>query len=642
VVKTARGEVVSACAYLVHPTRKNPILSLALTLGLTTILMSCSGQSQPDDAISAGPGSRTGAVAPESGEVAVNPLKDAYFGETHVHTGASMDAFIAGTRLTPDDAYRFAQGEEVMANGSPHRIKRPLDFCAVTDHSEFLGESYTLLEPEAPGYDDPVATEFRETTDYQKALGLYKKYVLDVLAGGGDPHPPFFQGEESIKSAWQRNYEATEAHYKPGVFTTIHAYEWTSAPNEGNLHRNVFFRDNNVPEVPFSSNEGPDPEELWSWMQVQRDRGIKVFAVPHNANESKGLDFPETTLSGDPISKAYAENRASMEPLVEMMQIKGNSEVVPQFWPADEFADFENGESIQKFNDRVFQKVNFVRYGLDRGLKYREDLGVNPFKYGFVGGTDSHNGTPSNVEEDNYLVGSHGLADRTAENRATRDMDGEMTVADMSPGALAGVWATSNTREAIWDSMYAKETFATSGPRMKVRAFAGQGFQSSYASYEAMVEDAYAKGVPMGGTYAGDTAPQILVWAIKDPIGPGLDRIQIIKGWVEDGQMKDQVFNVVASDGRMNDDGTVDPIDAPIDLETGQFNTEKGSTELMGVWTDPDFEADQQAYYYVRVLQLPTARWNLYDEIRHGVKFPEDVKKQIVERAWGSPIWYEP
>ncbi len=613
----------------------NPTLIFFL---FTCLLFTCQDNTQR----AAESGQTTSNVAGAEG-VPENPLKEAYFGETHLHTGVSMDAFIAGTRLTPDDAYRFAQGEEIMVNGSMHKIKRPLDFCAVTDHAEFMGESESLIYGGA-GSDHPVATEFRETTDYGTALGLYKKYVLDVLAGGGDPHPPFFQGEESIKSAWQRNIEATEKHYKPGVFTTIHAYEFTSAPGEGNLHRNVLFRNHpdNLPDMPFSSNESPDPEKLWEWMQLQRDRGMQVFSIPHNANESKGLDFPETTLGGNPITREYAEMRSSMEPVLEMMQIKGNSEVVPQFWPADEFADFENAESIQKFNERVFKKVNFVRYGLDRGLKYKEDLGVNPFKYGFVGGTDSHNGSPSNVEEDNWAVGGHGLADRNPEDRATRDMDGELTVADMSPGALAAVWATSNTREAIWDGMFAKETFATSGPRMKVRAFAGQGFQDAYDSYEAMVTDGYAKGVPMGGDYTGNTAPQILVWAIKDPIGPKLDRIQIIKGWVENGEMKDQVFNVVASGDRMNPDGTVDPIDAPINLETAEFNTEKGSTELMAVWTDPDFDPNQQAYYYTRVLQLPTARWNLYDEIRHGVEFPEDVKKQIVERAWGSPIWYEP
>jgi hypothetical protein len=584
----------------------------------------------------------TPAATTAAPQVATNPLKDAYFGETHVHTGVSMDAFIGGNRLTPEDAYRFARGEEVTMNGQMHKIKRPLDFAAVTDHSEFMGEAYSLMNPGAPGYDDPIAKAFRETTDLKEALGLYGKYVLTPLSTGANPHPPFFQGAEAIKSTWRKNYEATEKYYEPGRFTTIHGYEWTSAPDGGNLHRNVLFRDTNVPDMPFSSNESGDPEKLWEWMQQQRAAGRRLFAMPHNSNESKGLLFTEATLEGKPITRQYAETRAAMEPLIEMMQIKGNSEVVPDFWPNDEFANFENARTIQKYNGRTFRKENFVRYGLDRGLKYRADLGVNPFKYGFVGGTDNHNGTPSNVEEDNYALGSHGLTDRTAEARSKNDLEGEMRIADMNPGAITGVWATSNTREAIWDSMHARETFATSGPRLKVRAFAGRGFSQSYASYETLVRDGYAKGVPMGGDYAGSEAPQILVWALKDPIGPNLDRIQIIKGWLENGEMKDAVYTVVASGNRLRTDGSVEPIDAPIDMATGQFNTTKGSAELMGVWTDPHFDPDQQAYYYVRVLQLPTARWTLYDELRAGVKYAADVPREIVERAWGSPIWYEP
>ncbi|WP_417682303.1 DUF3604 domain-containing protein [Roseibium sp.] len=574
-------------------------------------------------------------------KVPENPLKEAYFGEQHVHTGVSMDAFIAGNRLTPDDAYRFAQGEEIMVNGSLHRIKRPLDFVAVTDHSEFMGEAYSLMNKGAPGYDNEIAVAFREAPDLKTALGLYNQYVLTPLAGGGNPHPAFFQGEEAIKTTWQKNFEATEKHYKPGVFTTIHAYEWTSAPGGSNQHRNVFFRDNNIPDAPFSSNEGADPEMLWAWMQTQRDAGKKVFAIPHNSNESKGLLFAEASLTGVPIGKDYAERRASMEPLIEMMQVKGNSEVVPNFWPNDEFADFENAVSLQKFSGRGYVKENFVRYGLGRGIKYHAQFGVNPFKYGFVGGTDSHNGTPSNVEEDNYTVGSHGYADQTAEVRATAMLEGEMRIADASPGALTAVWAESNTRGAIWDSMLAKETFATSGPRMKVRVFAGRGFADRYDSYEAMVTDGYAKGVPMGGTYTGADAPQFLVWAMKDPIGPNLDRIQVIKGWYENGEMKDTIYNVAASGDRLQADGSVTPIDAPINMETGAFNAEKGDPELMTVWTDPDWNPDQEAFYYVRVLQLPTARWTLYDELRAGVKYPDDVKRQIVERAWASPIWHE-
>jgi len=570
-----------------------------------------------------------------------NPLKEAYFGETHVHTGVSMDAFIAGNRLTPDDAYRFAKGEEMMVNGSMHKIKRPLDFVAVTDHSEFMGEAYSLMNEGAPGHDDPVAESFRTAPNLATALKLYNEYVLTPLAGGGSPHPDFFQGDEAIKTTWQKNVEATEKHYEPGKFTTIHAYEWTSAPGGANQHRNVFFRDTNLPDMPFSSNEGADPEELWAWMQTQRDQERKVFAVPHNSNESKGLLFAEASLSGKPIDEDYATTRASMEPLIEMMQVKGNSEVIPNFWPNDEFADFENATTIQKYNGRAFIKENFVRYGLGRGVKYHAQLGINPFKYGFVGGTDNHNGTPSNVEEDNYKVGSHGLADRDPETRSKADLDGEMRVADANPGALAGVWAESNTRGAIWDAMLAKETFATSGPRIKVRTFAGSGFDKRYDNYEKLVKDGYARGVPMGGDYKGDKAPQFLVWAVKDPIGPNLDRIQIIKGWYENGEMKDTIYNVVASGKRLKRDGSVESIDAPIDMTTGQFNTEKGSPELMGVWTDPDFNPEVEAFYYVRVLQLPTARWTLYDELNAGVQYPEDVKRQLVERAWGSPIWYE-
>ena len=569
-----------------------------------------------------------------------NPLKEAYFGEQHVHTGVSMDAFIAGNRLTPADAYRFAKGEEIMVNGSLHRIKRPLDFVAVTDHSEFMGEAYSLMTPGAPGYDDEVAVAFRTAPDLETALALYGRYVLAPLAGGGDPHPAFFQGEAAIRSTWRQNWEATEAHYQPGVFTTIHAYEWTSAPGGSNQHRNVFFRDANVPEAPFSSNEGSDPEQLWAWMQAQRDAGKRVFAIPHNSNESKGLHFAEASLSGVPIGEAYAQTRASMEPLIEMMQVKGNSEAVPNFWPNDEFADFENAVSIQQFNGRGFVKENFVRYGLGRGIRYQAEIGVNPFKYGFVGGTDSHNGTPSNVEEDNYTVGSHGLADRTAQVRATSVLEGEMLIADANPGALTAVWAEANTRPAIWDSMMAKETFATSGPRMKVRVFAGQGFSNSYPSHDAMVTDGYAKGVPMGGDYAGTEAPQFLVWAMKDPIGPNLDRIQIVRGWVENNEQHDAIFDVVASGDRLQADGTVTPIDAPIDLATGAFDAEKGDPELMGVWSDPTWDPGQNAFYYVRVLQLPTARWTLYDEINAGVTYPDDVKREIVERAWASPIWH--
>ena len=575
----------------------------------------------------------------------VNPLKEAYFGETHVHTSASMDAFIGGNRITADDAYRFAKGEEMQVNGSLHKLKRPLDFVAISDHAEYFGETYTMMNPGSPGYDDPIATQMREVDNLEDGLALFVQYVVKPNRTGDKPHPDFWQGPESIKSGWRKNFVATERHYEPGKFTTLHAFEWSSAPNAGNLHRNVIFRDTLVPDLPFSAIDGRDPRELWTWMQQQMDQGSTLLAIPHNSNGSKGLMFPEKDLSDQPLSQEYMRTRNKMEPLIEMMQIKGNSEVYPKFWPNDEFANFETAESIQNYSDRTFEERNFVRYGLKRGLKYQEDFTMNPFKYGFAGGTDNHNGAPSNVEEDNYSVGSHGLADQTAEARVNNAIDGWATAYDINPGALTGVWADSNTRGAIWDAMKNKETFTTSGPRIKVRMFAGYGLADRYDSYQGMVEAGLANATPMGGDLpvsSGD-APKIMVWAQKDPIGPNLDRIQIIKGWVENGKMMEKIYNVALSDNRsVQADGSVEHLDSPVNMETGAFTTDKGAPELTAVWEDPNFNPAQQAFYYSRVIQLPTARWTLWDEIREGVTFPESVARTLQERAWGSPVWYTP
>jgi hypothetical protein len=590
----------------------------------------------------------TGDLGQESAstDIPVNPLKEAYFGETHVHTGVSMDAFIGGNRLRPDDAYRFAKGEEMMVNGSMHKLKRPLDFAAISDHAEFFGETYTLMNEGTPGYDDPIATQMREADTYDEALELFIKYGVTPARTGGSLHPDFYQGPESTKAGWLQNIEATEKHYEPGKFTTFHAFEWSAAPNAGNLHRNIIFRDTTVPEVPFSANESRDPRELWKWMQLQMDNGSTVLAIPHNSNGSKGMMFPEQDISGEPIGADYVMTRSKMEPLIEMMQIKGNSEVYPAFWPNDEFANFELAKSIQDYSGRTFEERNFVRYGLKRGLKHQAESGMNPFKYGFIGGTDSHNGTPSNLEEDNYTVGSHGLADQSAQDRVEQVIDGWAKAYDLNPGSLAAVWAESNTREAIWDAMKRKETFATSGPRIKVRLFGGYGYAAQYDDPVTMVEAGYQMGVPMGGDLpkASDgQSPSFLVYALKDPIGPNLDRVQIIKGWIENGEMMEKIHNVAVSDGRLDPEtGEATAIDAPVDLTTGAFNTEKGDAQMMTVWQDPDFDPSQQAFYYARVIQLPTARWTLWDEIREGVKYPDELEKTIQERAWSSPIWYTP
>lgn len=583
------------------------------------------------------------AAAAEQENIPYFENKEAFFGETHVHTSASMDAFIGGNRITPADAYRFARGEEMMVNGSLHKLKRPLDFAAISDHAEFLGETFTLMNEGTPGYDDPVATQMREAKSYDEAMGLFIKYVATPARTGGSPHPEFYQGDASTKSGWRTNFVATEQYYEPGKFTTLHAFEWSSAPNAGNLHRNVIFRDTIVPDLPFSYNDSRDPQKLWAWMQQQMDNGSTLLAIPHNSNASKGMMFPEVDLEGKSITKEYAITRQKMEPTIEMMQIKGNSEVHSNFWKNDEFANFELANSIQDYSGRKFEERNYVRYGLKRGLKYQVDLGVNPFKYGFNGGTDSHNGTPSNVEEDNYAVGSHGLADQTAEDRTKRAVDGWALASDINPGSLTGVWSQTNTREGIWDAIKNKETFATSGPRIKVRLFGGYDFKDSYADPKVMVSDGYAKGVPMGGDLkSGTKNPKFLVWALKDPIAPGLDRIQIIKGWYDNGKLKEEIHNVAASGGRLQADGIVKPTDAKVDLKTGAFDDTKGSSEFMATWEDESFDATQHSFYYVRVIQLPTARWSLWDEIRTGVTYKDDVAKTLQERAWSSPIWYTP
>ena len=571
--------------------------------------------------------------------------KEAFFGETHMHTKYSLDAYIGGNRFSPDESLRFAQGEAIQMEkfGRTWQLKRPLDFAAVTDHAEYIGEAYTIATPGAKGYDTDAPKAIREVDNLEDGLKLFIKYVVSVNRSSTPSHPDFYQGVNSTMSAWEIMNEATEKNYKPGKFTTLHAFEWSGAPQGGNLHRNIIFRDTIVPNLPVSYIEANRETELWKWLEEITHNGSTVLAIPHNSNASKGMMFDDNMPNGEPLTKEYAEARQKWERTIEIMQIKGASEVYPSFWKSDEFADFENAESLKNFSGRSFEEKNFVRYALKKGLQYEDELGVNPFKLGFNGGTDSHNGFMANVEEDNW-TGGHGLTDMTAEDRVNNTIDGWAQVYDTNPGGITGVWAQRNTREDIWDGLYNRETFATSGPRIKVRLFAGYDYEKSYNDYNAFVKDGYAKGVPMGSDLAvnSEKSPSFLVWALKDPMNANLDRIQIIKGWYENGELKEKTYNVVVSDNRLNSDGSVTPTDAKVDLNTGAFDTTKGNAEFMLTWTDPDFNANHKSFYYARVLQLPTARWNLWDEIREGVKYPDNVAKTLQERAWSSPIWYSP
>ena len=572
-----------------------------------------------------------------------NPQRNAYFGETHMHTALSLDAYIGGTRLLPSDSYRFAKGETVVVNGRVKRLERPLDFAAVSDHAEYLGEMFTVMFPEAKGHRNETVVNLRNLQSIKEKQQWFFKYVVGNTRSADPKHPDFFQGEETTRAGWQLVIDAAQEHDDPGTFTTFIAFEWTAAPGGGNMHRNILFRDDEVPALPLDSWTTNKVEELWKWMKETADGGSTLLAIPHNSNASKGQMFPTVDSFGNPIDAAYATTRAEWEPLIEMMQIKGNSEVHRSFWKADEFADFENGDSIQKSSERTFSKRDFVREGLKLGLAHEREFGINPYKLGFIGGTDSHNGLMSDIVENDF-IGGHGAEDGSVVRRREGGVGGWIDGPDLSIGSLAGVWAEENTRASIWDAMKRRETFSTSGPRIQVRMFAGDGL-SATADAMKIVAEGYSTGVPMGGDLPPTTkAPVFTVHAEKDPIGANLDRIQIIKGWVDaEGTTHEAIVDAVWSGDRSRgEDGRLAPVGTTVDLETAAYTNDIGAASLTGSWTDPAFDPGQHAFYHARVLEIPTPRWTTYEAVRNGLPLQPGVATTIQERAWGSPIWYSP
>ncbi|MCB1703930.1 MAG: DUF3604 domain-containing protein [Halioglobus sp.] len=571
-----------------------------------------------------------------------NPLKEAYFGELHVHTAYSLDAYIGGARLTPDMAYRFARGETMTINGRPHGIATPLDFAAVTDHAEYIGEMYSTLVEGASGHDNPQLQELRSLAGIEDQEAWFLEYVVGPARAGEGGHPPFYAGEGTTRSAWQLTVQAAVDNYEPGVFSTLVGFEWSAAPDGANMHRNILFRDTDVPAQPFSSIDSSDEERLWDWMEAQEARGRWLTAIAHNSNASKGAMFEPLNNSGKPIDAVYAERRSHFERLVEVMQVKGNSEVHRQFWPEDEFAGFENADSIQDYSERTFQRRDFIRDALVQGVSFDRVIGQNPFRLGFVGGSDSHNGTPADVAEDNY-IGSHGGADSSLQRRRETDIAGWILAKDANPGALTGVWAGKNTRGEIWDALRARETFATSGTRIKPRFFGGLDLEAK--NPVALVRQGYADGVAMGGVLSAlKRSPTFTVHALKDPDGANLDRIQVIKGWIDvAGNPQEKIVDVVWSGDREPDVfGVLPAVGNTVDLSDASYVNSIGSAELMGSWIDYDFDPRLPAVYYARILEIPTPRWTTYDAVRNDLPLLEDVPATIQERAWTSPIWYTP
>ncbi|KAB2642009.1 MAG: DUF3604 domain-containing protein, partial [Verrucomicrobia bacterium] len=582
--------------------------------------------------------------------------RNAYFGDLHVHTQLSFDAYIFNVRRTPDDAYRFARGETIgHAGGYDVRLQGgPLDFVAVTDHSEYMGAIREAADPNSP-LSKLAFSQGLFSPDPQQIQTAFNRMV-DAFEHGTTPVE--FNDPAIRSRAWREVQDAAARNNMPGRFTTLVGYEYTSAPEGRNLHRNVIFRTANVPALPFSSTMSNNPEDLWSAMDGWRAKGVEALAIPHNANGSDGLMFDSVRLKGQPMDRAYAELRARNEPLTEITQIKGTSETHPSLSPNDEWSNFEIMESYIGRDKRVTRFAGgYVRRALEDGLLVRDKLGVNPFKLGFIGSSDTHNAAPGSVEEPNYFS-KVGRRDSTPELRGSAPPKGAMTWDGADPAkaggrfqswgasGLAGVWAEENSREAVYAALRRRETFATSGPRIRVRFFGGYDFPANVLQRPDAVGQAYAHGSPMGGDLLPrkGAAPRFLLWALRDPSAGYLQRAQIVKGWIENGVAKEKVFDVACSDGLKLDTRTwrCPANGASVDLKTCQPDRFKGDVQLSAEWRDPEFNAKQRAFYYARVLENPSCRWSTWDALRVGSQPNPKLAPTIMERAWSSPIWLEP
>jgi len=582
-------------------------------------------------------------------DAAPDPAKrQVYFGEQHLHSQWSPDAYAAGTRQKPEDAYRWAMGEEITLSTTGEKLRKatPYDFVALTDHAEYLGVFPQLADPNGPFAGNPLAALINSPNQADQNKG-----ASEVIASitSGVPAGPFkdFVSPAIIQSNWKRHVDIANQYNDPGKFTALIAFEWTSIPSSQNMHRNVFFRDDVGPEVPFSSFDSVDPEDLWTYLEIQRTAGHETFAIPHNGNVSNGLMYAPTNYRGDPIDARYAERRALNEPATEIIQTKGGSETHPLLSPNDEFREFDPFRNLIGTSIVSKIKYGYVRQALTDGLIHEAQLGTNPFKFGIVAGADVHSGISAN-EEFNWH-GAHGATDDTPEKRLdpTPNASGEAGYAVGSAGAT-GVWADENTRAGIFDAMRRKETYGTSGTLIRLRFFGGWSYADDIIDIEDFASAAYSGGVPMGGDLrarpAGDGAPRFIVWAMKDPQSGNLDRIQIIKGWVDQGIPQEKIYDVALSDGRQVDpnSGWVAPVGNTVDASTASYTNSIGDAGLAVVWEDPDFDPDESAVYYVRVIEIPTPRWSTYDAVRNGIPLPDGVPVSIQERAWSSPIWYTP
>jgi hypothetical protein len=586
-------------------------------------------------------------AAPVSNLPPPNPENNVYFGDVHVHTGWSFDGFTNGSKTTPTDAYAWAQGKPITGSGGPEmQIRTPLDFYMVSDHAEYMGVFNQMANPDSPLSKTELAKAVT-SPDTNVRIQAFAGVLRDMSAGKRDPQ---LSDPTLARTVWAEIVKAADANYVPGKFTTFAGFEWTSNPQQRNLHRVVVFRDTaHLPELVLSALDSEDPETLWKWMDDLRAKGSVLFAIPHNGNASDGRMFEMVKFDGKPIDAAYNKTRAANEPLYEITQIKGTSETHPALSPTDEFAGFEQWDYTLSadYKRPTHRKGSFARQALLDGMSQAAGGAGNPFKYGFIGDSDTHNAAASH-EEFNY-TGKFAF-----ENNAKERLVGVpgapagqiQQIQEFSSAGLAGVWASQNTREAIWDAMQRKETFGTSGPMMKVRFFGSFDYAPDDVNKPDFVKLAYAKGVPMGGDLkpGAGKAPTFLVMALKDPKSGNLDRIQIVKGWLDAaGKQHEKIYDVAWSGERkIGANGKLPAVGNTVDLKTATYTDAIGAAQLAAGWTDPDFKPGERAFYYARVLEIPTPRWNTYDAVRLKMAPLTKVPATIQERAWSSPIWYSP
>jgi hypothetical protein len=594
-----------------------------------------------------------------------NPLRDAYFGETHIHTSYSLDAWIMGDRVTdPGDSYKYFKGEPIKSPlGYEVKIDTPLDFAGVTDHSEYVGVIALANDPNSPINKMAAAQPLILKNDSPEEI---QRVYLTVVHLAGAPKPDkALMNPKIAHEVWEKTVGFAEAANEPGKFTAFCSYEWTSMPNNMNLHRNIFFKDcKHIPFAPFSSLESQDPTDLWKWMDGQRKEGNELFAISHNANLSDGRMYPtEIDITGRPIDRAYAEDRMRNEPLIEIKQTKGQSETHPALSPNDEFADYQIWSTmLGDPTGRLTHIVgSYARQALKDGLALEDVKGFNPYKFGFGAASDSH-ATATPYRQDNYF-GTIGTLDASIEARMSGRVYAGLDLRSIEPAGLTGVWAEENTRESIFNAMQRKETFGVSGPHIKVRFFGGWHYAENenadqrkefwkntpdWVQDADWVKTAYAQGVPMGGDMppmpVDGKAPSFVVWAVKDPTAGNLDRIQIVKGWTKSGQSFEKIFDVAWAGDRepAKWTGGVPPIGSTVDIDKGTYTNTIGAVELKTVWTDPEFDPSQHAFYYARVLEIPTPRWTTIQAAQLGIAPPNTVHPTQQERAWSSPIWYTP